>query len=149
MSGRHSANRGGLIFVSNDEIDGAFVFRHGFSFPFQAWVFLPIHEVGLLIGPWLPFRWHQRCCSERRPFADMTTSRGLVAVHHAGRRLIVVPACSAIMERQDGVARKICWNGIRGGIVDLHHLIVVGEDRLGNAVDEVVRERSVGYDEIV
>jgi hypothetical protein len=28
----------------------------------------------------------------------------------------------------------------------LHHLIGVGEDRLGNAVDEIVRERSVGYD---
>ena len=68
-------------------------------------------------------------------------------MHHARRRLIVVPARSAIVERQDGVAREICWNGIRGGIVDLHHLIGIGEDRLGNAVDEIVRERSVGYDD--
>ena len=46
----------------------------------------------------------------------------------------MVPARSAIVERQDGVAREICWNGIRGGIVDLHHLIGVGEDRLGNVL---------------
>ena len=83
------------------------------------------------------------------------SAKTLVAVHHAGRRLIVIPARSAIVERQDGVAREICWNSIRGGIVDLHHLIGVGEDRLGNAVDETyyyaavlwaVRARYAGRD---
>src|SRR5260370_9654888 len=83
------------------------------------------------------------CSLGRVPLA-----KTLIAVHYAGRRLVVVPARRAIVERQDGVAREICWNGIRGGIVGLHHLIAVGEDRLGNAIDEVVRERSVGYDEM-
>jgi hypothetical protein len=42
--------------------------------------------------------------------------------------------------RQDGVAREICWNGIRGGIVDLHHLIGVGEDHGADNAWHVVEE---------
>src|SRR5262249_15166200 len=90
-----------------------------------------------------------RTPQEQCAFVVYPSAKTLVAVHHAGCRLVVVPARRAIVERQDGVTREICWNRIRGGIVGLHHLIVVGEDRLGNAVDEGVRGRSVGYDGIV
>src|SRR5262249_60949275 len=57
-------------------------------------------------------------------------------------------AGGATVTGRDGVTCKFFWTVTRGVPGGLNILIGLGEDRLGNAVDEVARERSVGYDKI-
>ena len=72
-----------------------------------------------------------------------------IAPHDPGRGLVVVPARRSVVERQDRVAREVGRNGLGCRRMDLHHLVVMVEDRFEDRIDEVVRQIGARDGEIV
>ena len=89
------------------------------------------------------------CLSSNSPTALLCHKCPSVALNDTGGGVVVVPARRPAVKWQDVVACEVPRDSIRGGIVDLHHLIGVSEHSVCDSVDKVVRERAVDHGKIV
>ena len=72
-----------------------------------------------------------------------------IPVQHPRGRLVGVPAHRARVERQQGVAGEVGGHSLGGGVARLHQLVVAGEDRLGDRIDQIVGQGAACHREIV
>ncbi len=63
--------------------------------------------------------------------------------------MVAVPAACATVERQERVSGEVGRNCLGRSRVDLHHLLMIGEDRVHNRVNQIVRQVLVRHREVV